>query len=147
MASMMEIMLSGNFKEEYITGIKEEIEKLSSVYRDLFGKCSIYLEKISGVSVETNVLKGIGVASKAVGKLIGNIPLIKEGQVDEFLQDSGKNIESNAKEIEMNVISAFAEISNPETRVFIDRMENMIQIYNHTEEIYFDDKKIYLLSD
>src|SRR5699024_9454180 len=31
MASMMEIMLSGNFKEEYITGIKEEIEKLSSV--------------------------------------------------------------------------------------------------------------------
>lgn len=147
MASMMEIMLSGNFKEEYITCIKEEIEKLSSVYRDLFGKCSVYLEKISVVSVETNVLKGIGVASKAVGKFIGNIPLIKEGQVDEFLQDSGKNMESNAKEIEMNVIAAFAELSNPETRVFIDRMENMIQIYNHTEEICFDDKKIYLISD
>ena len=41
MASMMEIMLSGNFKEEYIRGIKEEIEKLSSEYRDLFGQCSI----------------------------------------------------------------------------------------------------------
>lgn len=146
MASMMEIMLSGNFKEEYITGIKEEIEKLSSVYRDLFGQCSLYLEKISGVSVEVNVLKGIGTASKAVGKFIGSIPLVKEGQVDEFLQDSGKHIKSNAKEIEMSAITAFAEISNPETRVFIDRMEDMIQIYNHTERICFDDKKIYLIA-
>lgn len=146
MASMMEIMLSGNFKEEYITGIKEEIEKLSSVYRDLFGQCSVYLEKISGVSVEANVLKGLGTASKVVGKFIGSIPLVKEGQVDEFLQDSGKHIKSNAKEIEMGVITAFAEISNPETRVFIDRMEDMIQIYNHTQRICFDDKKIYLIA-
>ncbi len=146
MASMMEIMLSGNFKEEYIAGIKDEIEKLSSVYRDLFGRCSLYLEKISGVSVESTILKGIGTASKAVGEFIGSIPLVKEGQVDEFLQDSGKHIKSNAKELEMSAITAFAEISNPETRVFIDRMEDMIQIYNHTERICFDDKKIYLFA-
>ena len=62
-----------------------------------------------------------------VGKFIGSIPLVKEGQVDEFLQDSGKHIKSNAKEIEMGVITAFAEISNPETRVFIDRMESLKQ--------------------
>src|SRR5699024_6288714 len=99
--------LSGNFKEEYISGIKEEIDKFSSVYRDLFGQCSIYLEKISGVSVETNVLKRIGTASKAVGKFIGSIPLIKEGRVDEFLQDSGKHIKASAKEIEMSAITAF----------------------------------------
>lgn len=146
MASMMEIMLSGNFKEEYIRGIKEEIEKLSSEYRDLFGRCSIYLEKISGVSVEANVLKGIGTASRAVGKIIGSIPLVKEGRVDEFLQDSGKHIKSNAKEIEASAITAFAKISNPETRVFIDKMEDMIRIYNHTEKICFDDKKIYLIA-
>lgn len=146
MASMMEIMLSGNFKEEYIIGVKQEIEKLSSVYRDLFTKCSIYLEKISGVSVEANVLKGIGTASKAVGKFIGNIPLIKKGQIDEFLQDIGIHIKSNAKNLDMSAIIAFAEISNPETGVFIDKMEDIIQIYNHTERICFDDKKIYLIT-
>ena len=145
MASMMEIMLSGNFKEEYIIGIKEEIEKMSSAYREMFMQSSIYLEKISGVSVETNVLKGIGTASKAVGKFIGSIPIVKEGQVDEFLQDSGKHIKSNAKEIETSAIAAFAELSNSETRVFIDRMEDMIQIYNHTQRICFDDKKIYMI--
>lgn len=146
MASMLEVMLSGNFKEDYIIGIKEELEALSSNYRDLFEKCSIYLEKISGVSIEANVLKGIGTASKAVGKFIGSIPLIKEGQADEFLQDSGMRIKSNAKAVEMNVITAFAEISNPETRVFIDKLQEMVQIYNHTEKICFDDKKIYLIA-
>lgn len=80
------------------------------------------------------------------GKFIGSIPLVKEGRVDEFLQDSGKHIKSNAKEIEMSTITEFAEISNPETRVFIDKMEEMIQIYNHTERICFDDKKIYLIA-
>lgn len=145
MASMMEIMLSGNFKEEYIAGVKDEIEKLSSTYRELFGKCSVRLEKMSKGSVDINVLKGIGNASKVVGKFIGSIPLVKEGLVDEFLQDRGTHIKSNAKEIEKNVIAAFAQISNPETGIFIDKMEDMIQIYNHTEKICFDDKKIYLV--
>lgn len=48
--------------------------------------------------------------------------------------------------MEKRSIRIFAEISNPNTRVFIDRMEDMIQIYNHTEQIYFDDKKIYLIA-
>ena len=72
--------------------------------------------------------------------------VVKEGRIDEFLQDSGRHIKSNAKEIKMSAITAFAEIGNPETRVFIDNMEDMIRIYNHTERICFDDKKIYLIA-
>ncbi len=146
MASMMEIMLSGNFKEEYITGIKEEIEKLSGTYRELFGECSVYLEKMGCSSVETNVLKGLGTASKAVGKFIGSIPVIKEGSVDEFLQDSGIHISENAHGIENSTLRTFGEISSPKTRVFVERMEDLIRIYNHTSQICFDDKQIYLIA-
>lgn len=147
MASMMEIMLSGNFKEEYITGIKKEVEQFSLDYKNLFALCAAYLEKIGGSAVKVNVLKGIGTAGKTVGKFIDNIPLVKEGQVGEFLQDRGNRVESNAKKIGINAFTAFAEISNPETRVFIDKMEEMIQIYNHTAKICFDDKKIYLITE
>lgn len=146
MASMMEIMLSGNFKEEYIAGIKGEIEEMSAAYRELFGACSMYLEKLSNTSVEKNVLKGLGIASKAVGKFIGNIPVIKEGPVDEFLIDGGTHMEDGARGMEEQSIRAFAEISSPKTRIFVDRMEDMIQIYNHTKHICFDDKHIYLVA-
>lgn len=146
MASLVEIMLSGNFKEEYITDVKTEIEKFSLEYRELFAESSMYLEKMTSASVETNVIKGIGVASKAVGKFIGSIPVVKEGQVDEFLQESGAQLKENAQEMQTNVIEAFAKLNNPGTGVFMDKMEDMILIYNHTSKICFDDKNIYLLA-
>ena len=146
LASLLEIMLSGNFKEEYITGIKEEIESLSMTYRDLYGKCSEYLERLGNSALEANLLKGIGSASNAVGRLIGSIPKIKDGQVDEFLQDSGERLKNNAVGMERNVVKAFAEIRNPGTGVFTEKMRDMILIYNHTAEICFDDKQIYLVA-
>lgn len=147
LASLMEIMLSGNFKEEYITGIKEQISEMSEIYRDLFEKCSLQLEKMSNSAIEANVLKGLGTAGNAVGKFIGNIPLVKEGPVDEFLQNSGSKLKRNAIGMEKKAVQEFATISNPGTGIFIEKMEDMIQIYNRTESICFDDKKIYLVAN
>lgn len=45
-----------------------------------------------------------------------------------------------------DVLTTFAEISNPNTRVFMDKMSDWIRIYNHTEEICFDKEKIYLVA-
>lgn len=146
-ASMMEIILGGNYKEEYITGIKDEIVKLSGNYRELFEKSSLYLEKFGGSAVEVNVLKGIGTAVKAVGKIIGSIPLVKEGAVDEFFQDGGANLKNNAIGIENIAVHQFAALNDSGTQIFIDNMEDMIHIYNHTERICFDDKHIYLVTN
>lgn len=41
----MDIMLSENFKKEYITGIKEQIASMASAYRFLFNESSSKLEK------------------------------------------------------------------------------------------------------
>ena len=138
-------MLSGNFKEEYITGIKDEIVEMSDAYRSLFEKSSVYLEKLGGSAFEANVLKSVGTAEKAVGKFIGSIPLIKEGPVDELLQDSGSHLKKNAYGMKKKAVRRFADISNPGTAVFVDKMADMIQIYNHTEQICFDAKRIYLI--
>ena len=146
LSSLMEIMLSGNFKEEYITGIKAEIREMTEAYHTLFEKSSLYLEKMGSSALEANVLKGVGTAGKAVGKFIGSIPLIKEGQVDEFLQNGGAHLKKSAVGMEQEAVHCFASISNPGTLVFVDKMDDMIRIYNHTERICFDDKRIYLLS-
>ena len=49
--------------------------------------------------------------------------------------------------MEKEVVYRFASISNPGIRVFMDKMDDMIQIYNHTKQICFDDKRIYLVAD
>lgn len=147
LASFLEIMLSGNFKEENVASIKTEISVLSEQYREMFEKCSLYIEKMSHSSIETNVLKGLGTASKAVGKFIGSIPLIKEGQVDEFLQDSGEKVKKNADSLEKDYVKTFSEVRDPNTSIFIGQMENVIAIYNHTEKISFDNENLYLVTD
>lgn len=146
LASLLEIMLSGNFKEEYISGIKDELRSFSVVYRDLFEQCSIYLEKISNAALDTNILKGVGTAGKLVGKFIGGIPVVNKGRVDEFLQEGGAHLKSNAIGIEKKSVKEFATLSNPGIGVFANKMDDMIQIYNHTSQICFDENKIYLVA-
>lgn len=147
MSSLVEIMLSGNFKEENIFAIKSEIEKLSFTYREIYGECSLFLEHIGKSSIETNVLKGVGATSKAVGKLIGSIPVIKDGQVDEFLQEKGEDVSNKVITIEKETIKAFAQMSNPGTHLFTEKMQDLINIYNHTTDIYFDNHNIYLIAN
>ena len=146
MASLIEVMLSGNFKEEYIEGIGAELKKLSYDYRMLFSDCSVYLEKLAGVAFDKNVVKGIGAAGKALGKAIGYIPVIKNGPVDEFLQDKGAKLQKNAESMETDAVRSFAALGDPGTQVFISRLDDMVRIYNHTAEICFDEKQIYLIA-
>ena len=120
---------------------------MSDTYRMQFTKASLYLEKMANIGIETNIVKGIGTAGHTLGKFIGNIPLIKEGPVDEFLQDKGSHLQKNAMKIEQKAIRSFATLGNPETSVFEDRMDDMIQIFNHTSQICFDQEKIYLMTD
>lgn len=146
LASMLEVMLSGNFKEEYLQGICHELEEQGAAYRDLFTKSSVYLEKISGTAIEKNVLKGIGTTSVALGKFVGELPLLKKGSADEFLQNRGLKLSNQAEKLESAAVRSFAEICDPGIRVFVSRMTDMSQIYNHTSDICFDEKNIYLIS-
>ena len=147
MSSLIEIMLSGNFKEENIISIKEETQKLSFAYRDIYGECSVYLEGMEKSSVESNLLKGVSATSKAVGKFIGSIPKIKDGQIDERLQEAGEHVSDKAKAIETDSIAAFAEMSNPGTSLFTEKMDDLIFVYNQTTDICFDNNNIYLLAN
>ena len=55
LSSLMEVMLSGNFKESYISGIRDELQQMSDAYRDLFEESSHYLEKLSNSASPNSV--------------------------------------------------------------------------------------------
>ena len=144
LASLMEIMLSGNFKEEYISGIKDQITLMSTTYRNLFADSSIKLEKVSSTAIEANMLKGIGTVGDAFGKVIEKIPLIEKGSLDEFLEKSGEKLKVNARSIESKAVREFAALNNPKTSVFTEKMDDMIMIFNHSSSIGFDKDYLYL---
>lgn len=146
LSSLLEIMLSENFKEAYINDLRSEISSLSSKYRNDFDKASLYLEKLSKAEIGVNVVKGLGMAEKAVGDLVASIPLVKEGPVDEFLQKQGIDVKNSGVKMEKKAVMDFAALSNPYTSVFIDKMNELNLIYNHTSQICFDKENVYLLA-
>lgn len=147
LASMTEIMLGGNFKEEYISTVKEEIESFAMEYRNLFEKAYIQLGKLSNRALDTKTLKGIGTVGHSAGKLIGSIPVINKGPVDEWLHDIGTRSTNKARDCETKALREFSAIGNPNTTTLTERMQDMIQIYNHTEQICFDSERIYLVCE
>ena len=52
----------------------------------------------------------------------------------------------NAEDLSKDVVSSFAKVSDPQTRIFTEKMDEMIQIYNHNEEICFDRYNIFLIA-
>ena len=144
LSSLMEIMLSGNFKEEYISGIKEQIASMSAVYRNLFDESSLKLEKVSSTAIEANLLKGVGTAGNVIGKVIGKIPLVEKGSIDEILEKSSEKLKLNAKTMENKAVREFASLNNPKTAVFTEKMDDMINIFNHSDTIGFDKEYLYL---
>lgn len=147
MASLMEVMLSGNYREENISDIRQDIGKLTEEYHVLFEKSVSYLKDMSSSSLETNVLKGVGAVGKAFGGFLGSIPLIKETAAESFLKDGGNFLEKNANGMEAEAAVALETLGDPGTEVFMNKMRDMIRIYNHTEDICFDHERIYLVGE
>lgn len=52
-------------------------------------------------------LQRAGNVSKFTGKIIGDIPVVEKGTVDEFFQDSGDKLKKNALGIEQNVVDNY----------------------------------------
>ena len=146
LSSFVELMLLGDFREEHIQKIKEEIEERSMTYRTIYNDCSMDVEKIADNDAQANILDGIGGAGKMLGGLIGNIPLIKDGPVDEWLQDVGNGLKRSATGMKTKPVETLSSVSNPGTGIFIEKMETLNKICNHTEKICFDREQIYLIA-
>lgn len=147
LASLMEIMLSGNFIEEYIIGIKDEVRRMSQAYRDLFEECSVRLEMMGNSALVTNFYEKLGDAGETASKFIDFIPQIKKETVGEYLLDKSDHFKNKAIRMKMKPVEEFAALGNPGIGMLVEKMQDMLQIYNHTSQIYFDNENIYLVSN
>lgn len=147
LAALLEVILSQNFREGNVRETKSDIEKLSMEYRETFENVSLHLEKMSANAIVEKVLKGLGTAGQTVGKLMGNVPIIEKGPVDEMLQASGEKLSEKAVELEGKAVHEFASLGNPGTSILTERLRDLAWIYNHTQSIRVDRERIYLVGE
>lgn len=143
-ATFLEIMLLENFQKEYLLSKKEELETLSNEYINNYQEALKYVKKEANKSIQGNLLSGIGSAGKAIGDLSEKIQVIKDKKIDTWFNKNSDNIKNISQNMKNNFSLKFEEMNNPNTKIFIDKIKFINDIYNNVKNIYFDNKKLYL---
>lgn len=143
-SSFLEVMLLGNFRQEYLEQIASKVQQYSEHYQIQFSKCHDMMKQFSADSLETKMLEGIGNASKALSKLIASTPVRAKDSVAEWLQNSGEKLLLGNDEKTTRTMSVFTCEEKIGSEIFIDSIRNVDIISNQTTGILFDNDALYL---
>lgn len=142
-SSFLEMLLLGNFNQQYLDQVADRIRKYDQQYRSLFDRCNELVKKVTESSVETRVMTGLGNLSKAIGNWASSQDALKEKAVGKWFQSSGDKLkQNNDARVEQN--KALFQ-GSPETGsyLFIDSIKNIVAI-TQTKDISFDGENMYL---
>lgn len=140
-STFMEILLLGNYKNDYLLNKKNELEELDNEYSEAFDNALKYVKKNANKSLEGNVLSGLGSAGKAIGNLAEKV---KIKNVNDWFNEKGDNLKQSGQIIKNDFVTKFDDMKESKSRSFINQIEKVNCIYNKTKEIYFDKENIYL---
>lgn len=97
LSEYMEVMLSKNFHAEYLHKISANLRECSYRFQELYTKCYDKIEKLKREALTTQAANKFAKATSDLGKLIGKIPVVEKGPVDEFLIGVGALIDETQK--------------------------------------------------
>ena len=143
-SSFLEVMLLGNFRQEYLHQVASKVQEYNEHYQTNFSKCHDMMKKFSAESVETKVIEGIGNACKVLGKSIGSVPFLAQGPVDEWLQDGGEKLLKGNDEKIAKIVAMFSAEEKIGSEMFIDNIKNVGVIGNQTKGIVIEGDALYL---
>ena len=144
-ASLLEVMLLGNFREEYLDQVAAKVQEYNQHYQTQFSQCCDRIKRYASKSVETKVLGGIGSAEKTLGKFIGSVPLLAQGPVDEWLQEKGKKLLKGNNEKTNRTMKAFSSEEKTDSEMFVENIRHVSAISNQVTDVLFDKEALYLV--
>ena len=143
-SSYLEVMLLGNFNEDYLTAVAERVKAYQTYYQNCFKECSDFIKNVSGNSVEMKVQDAVGQSGKFLGNLIASSPLLKKGPVDDWLKDGGEFLLKEKEERISKIVARFETIQDTGSDLFADSIQSVKLLCNNTHAIMFDQENLYL---
>ncbi len=140
-STLMEVLLLGNYKSDYLLSKKNELDELDNEYLETFNQAFEYVKKNADKSLEGNVLSELGSAGKAIGNLAMKV---KVKNVNDWLNEKGDYLKQSGQNIKDSYSIKFDEMKESNSRPFINQIEKVDCIYNKTKDIFFDKENIYL---
>ena len=130
--------------------IEKAAEKMKAVatrYEVLYTECHAQIAKYHRSSIEAQIIGGIGVATKGLGKAIAAVPIIREGPVDEALINAGDSIGKFNRDTAQKRLEAFEPFADSRMGSFIENIQTLDLLYNTENAMLTDGSNLYVLKD
>lgn len=143
-ASLVEVLLLGNFDKGYLKKVQEKVESYSLQYREFYTECFNALESVSESTVEAGVLGGVSIFSGALGRIIEKTPVGDKTQIDEMLFGASEAAAEVKKEMESEPTGMLVSSKGNVVIPFVRSIEAISYLYNQPFELLVDSDALYL---
>lgn len=143
-SSFLDVMLLGNYSQEYLSNISAKLNEYSLNYKELYTQCYEEVSDYLSTSVQSSVLKGISKTTIAVGKLVEKIPIVGNTQADEALITAGDRLNDFEAEKNHKQLNQLIERQNNFIRPFIECIETVNRLSNCPMQMLVDKDNIYI---
>ncbi len=143
-SSFLDVMLMGNFASDFINAIKEKIKDYSRQYLELYTNGYGQLVSYSDSSLQSTLLKGIKVVSKATGEKLSKVPVLSKGSVDETLTETGEKLERFEYQRILGQLQSLSGNRVSCVRPFLENLEAVERFGNNPLCMVFDKEAVYI---
>lgn len=138
LSEYMEIMLSKNFQAEYLSKISDELRTCSADFLTLYTKCYDKIEALRTEALTTQTAGKVAELSRGVGNLIGKIPVVKNGPVDEFLVGLGDLIDESEETRLKKTLEFFMQYKKSGIVPVAEHIETISKLANRPVIMLYD---------
>lgn len=143
-ASFLDVLLTENYDEKYLSGISKKLDEYSIKYRELYTQCYDEISGYSSTSIQSSMLKGLSKTTIAVGKVVEKIPVVGDTQADETIIAVGDKLSDIGTERVRKQMKQLIVRQSNFVRPFIDNIDTVNKLNNKPMQLVVDDENLYI---
>lgn len=144
-SSFLDIMLQRNFDAAIIESATDKMITMAKRYEALYTDCHARIAKYQRSSIEAQLIGGIGIVAKGLGKAIASVPIIRDGPVDEALISAGESIGRFNRDTAHKKLQVFEVLEDNRMTPFIDNLQSVKLLCNTENAMITDGVNLYML--
>ena len=143
-STFLDVVLQGRFDDATLKGASDKLQTYGQRYTQLYDRCRAQLEGYQKSAVDVWLRDGLGNVARTVGKALSNVPILRDGPVDEALTQAGDQL----KQLNKNDLSACLQALNTRSSVrmatFAENIATLDHLCNDENALLTDGTFLYL---
>lgn len=143
-STFLDVVLQGRFDDATLKAVSEKLQTYAQRYTQLYDRCRAQLEGYQKSAVDVWLRDGLGNVARTVGKALSNVPILRDGSVDEALTQAGDQL----KQLNKNDLSACLQALEPlhdhRMATFAENIATLEHLCNDENALLTDGTFLYL---